>query len=50
MLFSPHPEFEELDQQDEGDAEARSGGHQPDHVKRVIRLEAGFAGYVEKRN
>src|SRR3954447_5466514 len=41
-------EFEELDQQDEGGAEARSGGHQPDHIQRVIRLEAGVAGYAGK--
>src|SRR3954447_7468724 len=41
-------EFEELDQQDEGDGEARSGGHQPDYIQRVIRLEAGVAGYAGK--
>ena len=40
-------EVEERAPQHEGDGEARSGGHQPDHVKRVKRLEAGFATSVE---
>ena len=39
---------EEQNQRKEGDGEARSGGHQPDNVKHVNRLEAGLSGYPEK--
>ncbi len=42
------PEFEEHDQQCEHNCEGRSGRHQPDHVKRVNRFEAGVAGYANK--
>ncbi|MBL9137052.1 MAG: hypothetical protein JNK85_14365 [Verrucomicrobiales bacterium] len=48
LLFPPHPEFEELDQQDEGDSKAGSGDDQPHDIQRVKRLEARFAGYAEE--
>jgi hypothetical protein len=51
QIFDAGPKsVKEPDKQCEGGAEARSGGHQTDHIKRLKRLERGLPDKLINEN